>query len=185
MHAYKKAPLRLRNAAFKAGREQPPLNGAACCHMLTQTSVRVCASPQRATPCASASMHAWHHQARAHACMSVHVRTYVWLQVAHSLWSVMAYGGMRYIATGRGFSIQTTDFVKMYSMYARTHLYLGFELLFMVITIYVVNVSTRRLDEQLLPCAVAAVCRPVRTRMHVCMHACCCTVPAAVCACLI
>lgn len=53
----------------------------------------------------------------------------------------MSYGGMRYIATGRGFSIQTTDFVKMYSMYARTHLYIGFEVLFFVVTLYIVRVS--------------------------------------------
>ncbi|KXZ43170.1 hypothetical protein GPECTOR_99g805 [Gonium pectorale] len=56
--------------------------------------------------------------------------------VAASFGSVMAYGGMRYIGTGRGFSIQTTDFVKMYTLYARTHLYLGFEVLFFCATLY-------------------------------------------------
>jgi 1,3-beta-glucan synthase len=34
---------------------------------------------------------------------------------------------MRYIGTGRGFSIQTTSMVALYTSYARTHLYLGYE----------------------------------------------------------
>ncbi|GIL92522.1 hypothetical protein Vretifemale_20040, partial [Volvox reticuliferus] len=59
--------------------------------------------------------------------------------VASSFSTVMAFGGMRYIGTGRGFSIQTTDFVKMYTMYARTHLYLGFEVLFFCVTLYALN----------------------------------------------
>ncbi|GLI69231.1 hypothetical protein VaNZ11_013721 [Volvox africanus] len=59
--------------------------------------------------------------------------------VAASFSTVMAFGGMRYIGTGRGFSIQTTDFIKMYTMYARTHLYLGFEVLFFCVTLYALN----------------------------------------------
>ncbi|GIL51750.1 hypothetical protein Vafri_7680 [Volvox africanus] len=59
--------------------------------------------------------------------------------VASSFATVMAFGGMRYIGTGRGFSIQTTDFIKMYTMYARTHLYLGFEVLFFCVTLYALN----------------------------------------------
>eukprot|EP00198_Chlamydomonas_reinhardtii_P003824 XP_001693160.1 glycosyl transferase [Chlamydomonas reinhardtii] len=59
--------------------------------------------------------------------------------VASSFSGVMAYGGMRYIGTGRGFSIQTTDFVKLYTMYARSHLYLGFEVLFFCATLYATN----------------------------------------------
>ncbi|KAG2442264.1 hypothetical protein HXX76_002351 [Chlamydomonas incerta] len=59
--------------------------------------------------------------------------------VAASFSGVMAYGGMRYIGTGRGFSIQTTDFVKLYTMYARTHLYLGFEVLFFCATLFATN----------------------------------------------
>lgn len=70
-----------------------------------------------------------------------HAHTHACVQVAHSIASVMAYGGMRYIATGRGFSIQTTDFVKMFSMYARTHLYMGFVVLFFVVCMYIVGVS--------------------------------------------
>eukprot|EP00201_Polytomella_parva_P021635 CAMPEP_0175046592 /NCGR_PEP_ID=MMETSP0052_2-20121109/5116_1 /TAXON_ID=51329 ORGANISM="Polytomella parva, Strain SAG 63-3" /NCGR_SAMPLE_ID=MMETSP0052_2 /ASSEMBLY_ACC=CAM_ASM_000194 /LENGTH=743 /DNA_ID=CAMNT_0016310355 /DNA_START=1211 /DNA_END=3442 /DNA_ORIENTATION=- len=56
--------------------------------------------------------------------------------IAMSFSKVMAYGGAKYIATGRGFSLQTTDFVKLYCMYARTHLYFAFELAFFIGPIY-------------------------------------------------
>ena len=39
------------------------------------------------------------------------------------------YGGAKYIATGRGYQLHHNSFVKVYSAYARTHLYYAAELL--------------------------------------------------------
>ncbi|GLC72072.1 hypothetical protein PLESTF_001201000 [Pleodorina starrii] len=40
----------------------------------------------------------------------------------------MLYGGATYIATGRGFSITSSSFVKLFANYGRSHISLGFEL---------------------------------------------------------
>ena len=43
------------------------------------------------------------------------------------------YGGARYIPTGRGFSFTTSSFIRLFTFYGRSHLYPGFELLFMAL----------------------------------------------------
>ncbi|EFJ51969.1 hypothetical protein VOLCADRAFT_87013 [Volvox carteri f. nagariensis] len=40
----------------------------------------------------------------------------------------MLYGGATYIATGRGFSITSSSFIKLFANYGRSHISLGFEL---------------------------------------------------------
>eukprot|EP00798_Chlamydomonas_sp_ICE-L_P008246 gene8246-1515_t len=61
------------------------------------------------------------------------------ITVAAAFSSDMMYGSVQYIATGRGFSITTMPFVRMYASYARTHLYLGFELIFFMTTLYIID----------------------------------------------
>ncbi|KAG2442546.1 hypothetical protein HXX76_002632 [Chlamydomonas incerta] len=45
----------------------------------------------------------------------------------------ITYGGARYISTGRGFSITSAAFTTLYTNYARSHLYLGGELLHLLL----------------------------------------------------
>ena len=59
--------------------------------------------------------------------------------VATSFQNDMNYGAAKYVGTGRGFNISSMDFVKIYTLYARTHLYQGFELLFVLTTLYIVR----------------------------------------------
>lgn len=51
----------------------------------------------------------------------------------------LMYGGAQYIGTGRGFSISSSSFVKLFSNYGRTHIYFGFELAFLAIVFAIVN----------------------------------------------
>lgn len=48
-------------------------------------------------------------------------RAFYFTQVAY-------YGGAKYIATGRGFALTHTPFVKIYSSFGRSHIYFGFQL---------------------------------------------------------
>ncbi|GAX79705.1 hypothetical protein CEUSTIGMA_g7146.t1 [Chlamydomonas eustigma] len=57
----------------------------------------------------------------------------------HYLQDVMQYGGAQYIGTGRGFAYTSSSFVKLYTNYARTHIYPGFELGFMCVVYYVMH----------------------------------------------
>ncbi|GLI62082.1 hypothetical protein VaNZ11_004642 [Volvox africanus] len=59
--------------------------------------------------------------------------------VASSFIADMTYGSAKYVGTGRGFNITALDFVKIYTLYARSHLYYAFELLSMLIAMYVVR----------------------------------------------
>lgn len=45
----------------------------------------------------------------------------------------LMYGGAQYIGTGRGFSITSSSFIKLFTNYGRTHVYLGFELAWLAI----------------------------------------------------
>jgi 1,3-beta-glucan synthase len=47
--------------------------------------------------------------------------------------SDVRYGGAKYISTGRGYALRHQPFVKVYSNYARSHLYYAFELLLLLI----------------------------------------------------
>ncbi|KAJ9527498.1 hypothetical protein QJQ45_025772 [Haematococcus lacustris] len=51
----------------------------------------------------------------------------------------MAHGGAQYIGTGRGFSLTTSQFLKVWTNYARSHIYLGVELLSLAILMYFFN----------------------------------------------
>jgi 1,3-beta-glucan synthase len=41
----------------------------------------------------------------------------------------MTHGGAQYIGTGRGFSLTTSQFLKIWTNYSRSHIYPGVELL--------------------------------------------------------
>lgn len=49
----------------------------------------------------------------------------------------LMYGGAQYIGTGRGFSITSSSFIKLFTNYGRTHVYLGFELAWLAIVLAV------------------------------------------------
>ncbi|KAG1671275.1 hypothetical protein FOA52_010846 [Chlamydomonas sp. UWO 241] len=51
----------------------------------------------------------------------------------------LQYGGAQYLATGRGFAITSSSFIKLYTNYARTHIFYGFELFFMCILFYILD----------------------------------------------
>mmetsp|Transcript_7771 Transcript_7771/g.23366 ORF Transcript_7771/g.23366 Transcript_7771/m.23366 type:complete len:731 (-) Transcript_7771:730-2922(-) len=51
----------------------------------------------------------------------------------------LQYGGAQYLATGRGFAITSSSFIKLYTNYGRTHIYTGFELGFLCILFYILD----------------------------------------------
>ncbi|KAG2500666.1 hypothetical protein HYH03_001432 [Edaphochlamys debaryana] len=59
--------------------------------------------------------------------------------VASSFYADMTYGSAKYVGTGRGFNITALDFVKIFTLYTRSHLYYAFELLFMLCSLYAVR----------------------------------------------
>lgn len=61
------------------------------------------------------------------------------MQVAASFSADMSYGSGKYVGTGRGFNINTLEFVRVFTLYARSHLYMGFELLWILTTLYIVK----------------------------------------------
>lgn len=61
------------------------------------------------------------------------------MTVACSFSADLSYGSGRYVGTGRGFNISTMEFVKVFTLYCRSHLYMGFELLFVLTTLYIVR----------------------------------------------
>lgn len=74
----------------------------------------------------------------------------------------MVYGGARYIGTGRGFAITANSFIRVYTNYARSHLYFGFELAVLAIVLAiaqdcVVSFQSFCPDMPRLGCAAAAV----------------------------
>ncbi|GLC38942.1 hypothetical protein PLESTB_000464000 [Pleodorina starrii] len=54
---------------------------------------------------------------------------------AAALHRSMLYGGATYIATGRGFSITSSSFIKLFANYGRSHIALGFELAAMAMAV--------------------------------------------------
>lgn len=48
-------------------------------------------------------------------------------------------GGAKYIPTGRGYAIKHNSFVKVYSSYARSHLYFAAELLLLAILLLLID----------------------------------------------
>jgi 1,3-beta-glucan synthase component len=52
---------------------------------------------------------------------------------AHFFVNDVFYGGAKYIPTGRGYALKHNSFVKVYSNYARSHLYYASELLLLLI----------------------------------------------------
>jgi hypothetical protein len=49
------------------------------------------------------------------------------------------YGGAKYIPTGRGYALRHNSFVKVYSTYARSHLYFSAELIMLLIVLALSN----------------------------------------------
>ncbi|KAG2448290.1 hypothetical protein HYH02_006874 [Chlamydomonas schloesseri] len=62
---------------------------------------------------------------------------------ASSLHSSVMYGGADYIATGRGFSITSSSFIKLFTNYGRSHMALGFELAALAIALAATNDCAR------------------------------------------
>jgi len=52
------------------------------------------------------------------------------------------YGGAKYRATGRGFVLSRDSFTRMYRTYARSHIYPGMKLLFMMVVFGIFNTSS-------------------------------------------
>ncbi|KDD75094.1 1,3-beta-glucan synthase, partial [Helicosporidium sp. ATCC 50920] len=59
----------------------------------------------------------------------------------HYFTSDVQYGGAKYVSTGRGYALKHNSFVKVYAGYARSHLYFGTELIFMLILLALINTS--------------------------------------------
>ena len=55
----------------------------------------------------------------------------------------MLYGGATYVATGRGFSITSSSFIKLFVNYGRSHIALGFELAAMAVAVAATNDCAR------------------------------------------
>jgi hypothetical protein len=51
------------------------------------------------------------------------------------------YGGAKYIATGRGFALTHTSYVKTFSNFGRSHIYFGFQLGMLAVMLAFVNVK--------------------------------------------
>lgn len=47
---------------------------------------------------------------------------------AYYFTQIVYYGGAKYIATGRGFDLTHTSFVKQFDSFGRSHIYFGFQL---------------------------------------------------------
>lgn len=47
---------------------------------------------------------------------------------AYYFTQIVYYGGAKYIATGRGFDLTHTPFVKQFEAFGRSHIYFGFQL---------------------------------------------------------
>ncbi|KAG2442515.1 hypothetical protein HXX76_002601 [Chlamydomonas incerta] len=62
---------------------------------------------------------------------------------ASSLHAAVMYGGGAYIATGRGFSITSASFIKLFANYGRSHMAMGFELAALAIALAATNDCAR------------------------------------------
>lgn len=58
---------------------------------------------------------------------------------AHYFLSDVLFGGAAYIATGRGYNLQAVPFKQLYKSYARTHMYLGADLLLLFLVAAIVG----------------------------------------------
>lgn len=58
---------------------------------------------------------------------------------AYFFLSDVQYGGAKYIPTGRGYQLKHNSFVKVYSNYARSHLYYAAELLLLLVLLALLN----------------------------------------------
>ncbi|KAL4451723.1 hypothetical protein ABPG75_007385 [Micractinium tetrahymenae] len=61
---------------------------------------------------------------------------------AYFFWNDVLYGGAKYIPTGRGYAIKHNSFVKVYTSYARSHLYYAAELLLLAILLLLIDSSS-------------------------------------------
>ncbi|KAJ9526929.1 hypothetical protein QJQ45_025369 [Haematococcus lacustris] len=59
--------------------------------------------------------------------------------VAQSFAYDMKYGSGKYVGTGRGFNLVSLEFVKIFSLYCRSHLYMGFEMIYALTTLYLLR----------------------------------------------
>ncbi|KAK2080835.1 hypothetical protein QBZ16_000689 [Prototheca wickerhamii] len=58
---------------------------------------------------------------------------------AYYFTSDVQYGGAKYIPTGRGYALQHSSFVKVYTSYARSHLYYAFDLVSLLVLVALVD----------------------------------------------
>lgn len=61
---------------------------------------------------------------------------------AFFFWNDVLYGGAKYIPTGRGYAIKHNSFVKVYTSYARSHLYFAAELLLLAVLLLLVDTKS-------------------------------------------
>ena len=59
---------------------------------------------------------------------------------AHYFTQIAYYGGAKYIGTGRGFDLTHTPFVKIFSLYGRSHIYFGYQLALLAIMLALLDV---------------------------------------------
>ncbi len=45
----------------------------------------------------------------------------------------------RYVGTGRGFNIFSLEFIRIFTLYCRSHLYMSFELVFSLATLFIIR----------------------------------------------
>ncbi|KFM22655.1 Callose synthase 5 [Auxenochlorella protothecoides] len=60
---------------------------------------------------------------------------------AYYFMSDVQYGGAKYIPTGRGYAIKHSSFVKVYSSYARSHLYFAAELVYLLVLLALIDTT--------------------------------------------
>uniref|UniRef100_A0A6S8NKA7 1,3-beta-glucan synthase n=1 Tax=Dunaliella tertiolecta TaxID=3047 RepID=A0A6S8NKA7_DUNTE len=59
--------------------------------------------------------------------------------VAQSFLYDLSYGSGKYVGTGRGFNIFSLEFIRIFTLYCRSHLYMSFELVFSLATLFIIR----------------------------------------------
>lgn len=65
---------------------------------------------------------------------------------AHYFSQDVYYGGASYIATGRGFALTHSSYVKLYSSFGRSHIYFGYQLALMALTLAFLSIPSYSLS---------------------------------------
>lgn len=60
---------------------------------------------------------------------------------AYYFTQIVYYGGAKYIATGRGFDLKHTSYVKQFEAFGRSHMYFGFQLALIAVMLAVLGIE--------------------------------------------